>query len=128
MSAAKTTEKVLEAADELRELQRRMAELDAERTTVEKRIQVLLKDIRQATAAKAEGRPTAASAEAAPPQLTSEKILSTLRRNPGQTFSAVDLMAIWNDGTPIEAWYSALSRLVARKMIRRKRQGSYFAT
>jgi DNA-binding transcriptional MocR family regulator len=128
MSVVKNAEKVLEAADELRELQRRMAELDAERATVEKRIQVLLKEIRQAAGAEPEARPASAPADTTSPQLTSEKILSTLRRNPGQSFTAVDLMTAWNDGTPIEAWHTALSRLAARGMIRRKRQGFYSAT
>jgi len=128
MSVRATADRVIEATGELRELRSRLTELDAERASVEKRIQNLLAEIGVAT------RPDVPTASETPrrhwrrePVITSEKILATLEENPDTAFNTLDIAKRWNDISGIDAFRASLSRLTAQGKIRRIRHGWYSA-
>ena len=128
MSVLSTADRVIEATGELQELRSRLAELDAERAVVEKRIESLLAEIGTAThsAAPAAGS-TFSIRRHASEATTSEKIISMLENKPDGIFNTLDIAKRWNDVRRIDVYRSALSRLSSQGKIRRIRQGWYSA-
>jgi len=123
MSADDNADRVLRLMGELQELRKRRTDLDAERAGIEKRIGELV-----AAIGSEAGSPALIPGwNDRAPETTSEKILLTINRSPGATFTAIDIAALWNDSRRVEAWRTVLSRLCAKGKIRRVIHGRYTA-
>ena len=97
-------------------------ELDQERAAVEREIQDALTSI--AAAASTPVEPTMLA-----PANTAEKILATLEANPDKSFTASDLLRVWEGkgAATLVGFRSSLARLAAQQKIRRVRFGKYSA-
>jgi len=109
-------DRVLEATDDLRELRKRLAELDVERAEVERRIEERLAQIG-----------TTQPSDASEPRSTADHVLAYLRRHPNIIYTAVDIAREWKltrEGD-INNIRSALWRLHDRKKIGKISVGRY---
>jgi len=122
MSADDNADRVLRLMGELQELRKRRTDLDAERAGIEKRIDELM-----AAIGSAAGSAVIPGWNDRAPEMTSEKILMTINRSPDATFTALDIATLWHDGTGMDAWRTALSRLCVQGKIRRILHGGYTA-
>ena len=112
----KDADRVLKITAELRDLRGRLAELDSERTAVERKIQQKLAEIGlppEHAGAERGGR--------------SDQILAHMRLHPGKVFTAPEIAREWNVTSALEIgnFRVALRRLSKARKIERIGQGRY---
>ena len=109
-------DRVLAATDDLRELRQRLAELDAERAEVERKIEARLARIG-----------TTSPSEASGPKSATDQVFAYLRLHPNTIYTAADIAREWKvrGERDINNIRTALSRLHAKKKITRLSFGRY---
>ena len=110
------TDRVLEATDDLRQLRERLAELDAERAEVERKIEERLAQIGSAS-------PT----DADEPHSIVDHVLVFLKRHPNTIYAAIDIAREWKltSEADVNNVRSALWRLHSRRKIEKISFGRY---
>ena len=124
-------DQVVTLAGEVAALRQRLAQLDAERATIEGQIAEYVNRI--AAAAVAVGTPPSATAAAAPaaewkdPMPLSAAVLYILRRNPERVFTAVEIAGMLKITDSEGAIRTHLSRFVKKRLVARRSFGKYKA-
>ena len=120
-------DQVVTLAGELADLRQRLAQLDAERVTIEGEIADRLNRIALATGAVRTPPPAASAADE--PMALSAAVLYVIRQSPEKVFTALEIAGIlkMTDFRSHSAIRTHLSRMAKDKRVKRVRFGKYKA-